>query len=110
MTSAAEEPKTSQGIPEAEFIEDVDAYMKKKSSETPEEVVNVRARKDRMQFTIRSKIIQASFFCPLEAKLSSKKTQIFTVTQPFFARTQRRISSKLRFSEIPCIEHELFAS
>lgn len=40
MTSAAEEPKTSQGIPEAEFIEDVDAYMKKKSSETPEEVVN----------------------------------------------------------------------
>jgi len=38
MTSG--EVKTSQGIPEAEFIEDVDAYMKKKSSETPEEVVN----------------------------------------------------------------------
>jgi len=35
------ETKTSQGIPSAEFIEDVDAYMSKKADkETPEEVVS----------------------------------------------------------------------
>ena len=37
------ETKTSQGIPSAEFIEDVDAYMSKRADkETPEEVVSVR--------------------------------------------------------------------
>ena len=36
------ETKTSQGIPSAEFIEDVDAYMSKRADkETPEEVVSV---------------------------------------------------------------------
>lgn len=35
------EVKTSQGIPSAEFIEDVDAYMNKRADkETPEEVVS----------------------------------------------------------------------
>lgn len=39
------EVKTSQGIPSAEFIEDVDAYMNKRADkETPEEVVSVRIR------------------------------------------------------------------
>jgi len=39
-TSASKPGVTQGGIPEAEFIEDVDAYMQKKSSDTPEEVVN----------------------------------------------------------------------
>jgi len=40
-TASTAAPMASQGgIPEAEFIEDVDAYMKKRSAETPEEVVN----------------------------------------------------------------------
>jgi len=40
MSTEVEGPKSSQGIPPAEFIEDVDAYMSKKADkETPDEVV-----------------------------------------------------------------------
>ena len=42
MSAEVEGPKSSQGIPPAEFIEDVDAYMSKKADkETPDEVVQV---------------------------------------------------------------------
>ena len=45
MSTEVEGPKSSQGIPPAEFIEDVDAYMSKKADkETPDEVVQVCVR------------------------------------------------------------------